>query len=256
MGKVTFPKIGQKHGFKPLFGAKEDVRPGIRIPKKVLFIYSTGGLQRKLREVMKLKSCDKHIGSGGAWPGQNFITSDRKMLVVALPLGGPITAIAVDQAAFLGAKEFLIVGAAGGIGRSLSIADVVVCDKAIRDEGTSHHYVANSKYSFPNSRFTRRLELGMRKAGVEYFKGATWTTDAPFAETKYEIRRYRGEGVLTVEMEAATLFAVAKKRGVEAAAVFTISDILGAKWSGFQDKIYQKYGYERLSLVAKTFKDM
>jgi purine-nucleoside phosphorylase len=135
----------------------------------------------------------------------------------------------------------------------LSIADIVLCSKAIRDEGTSHHYVANGKYAAPDKWLTGRLSEGMNACGIAHRKGVTWTTDAAFAETRQEIRHYRAEGVATVDMEAATLFAVAKKRAVKAAAVFAISDILGEKWSGFHDDISK--GFDRLAKVALLFKD-
>ncbi len=62
-------------------------------------------------------------------------------------------------------------------------------------------------------------------------RGPTWTTDAPYRETVEEITRYRGEGILTVEMEAAALFTVARLSGLAAAAAFCVSDVLhGERW--------------------------
>jgi purine-nucleoside phosphorylase len=67
----------------------------------------------------------------------------------------------------------------------------------------------------------------MSDQGVAFQRGATWTIDAPYRETVDEVRHYRANGVLTVEMEAAALFAVATVRGVEAASAFVLSDLLG-----------------------------
>ena len=61
---------------------------------------------------------------------------------------------------------------------------------------------------------------------LEYALGTSWTTDAPYRETYEEVEKYRKEGVLTVEMEAAAIFAVTKYLNVEAGALFTISDYL------------------------------
>jgi uridine phosphorylase len=63
-------------------------------------------------------------------------------------------------------------------------------------------------------------------SGHAYKRGATWTIDAPYRETAEELRHYREEGVLTVEMEAAAVFAVARHRGLQAAAAFVLSDTL------------------------------
>jgi len=65
-----------------------------------------------------------------------------------------------------------------------------------------------------------------------FLRGATWTIDTPYRETIDEVRHYRSEGVLTVEMEAAALFAVATVRGATAASAFVLSDLLGeTEWT-------------------------
>jgi purine-nucleoside phosphorylase len=62
--------------------------------------------------------------------------------------------------------------------------------------------------------------------GCAFSVGTAWTTDAPYRETIAELRAYSAEGVAVVEMEAATVFAVASYRGVDAAAMFAVSDCL------------------------------
>ena len=223
----------------------------LNIPKKVVFLYSWT-LQSELDALFGLKAYDAKVGGGGAWKAANFLSADKNLLVVCLPLGGPITAIATEQVAVLGGRDVLIVGAAGGINPSLSIADIVVCKRAIRDEGTSHHYVANAKYAYPNKALTDELVRFLKRGAINHWKGTTWTIDAAFAETKQEIAHYRSQGVMTVEMEAATLFAVARRRKLRAAAVFTISDLLGVKWSGFKEV---RDGYKNLARVVQEFKD-
>jgi purine-nucleoside phosphorylase len=61
---------------------------------------------------------------------------------------------------------------------------------------------------------------------MPYATGPTWTIDTPYRETVAEARHYQQAGVMTVEMEAAAVFAVAAYRGVAAAAAFAISDSL------------------------------
>ena len=72
-------------------------------------------------------------------------------------------------------------------------------------------------------------------------------------ETVEEVKRYSKEGIATVEMEAAGLFAVAKRRKAKAAALFTVSDILRVEgWSGFVKKKYQNT-YPELARIAGLF---
>jgi len=102
--------------------------------------------------------------------------------------------------------------------------DVVVCERALRDEGTSYHYVQPSKYAYASAEMTERIVKSLDNLGVTYMVGTSWTTDVPYRETAEEVKRYQKEGVLAVEMEASALFSVAAFRNVEMGAVFTISD--------------------------------
>ena len=111
--------------------------------------------------------------------------------------------------------------------RNLQLGTIVVCDKAIRDEGTSHHYMQSEKYSYPSRFMIQKIENIIKKMGITYSKGTTWTTDAPYREIIKEIREYQADGVLTVEMEASAIFTVAKYLNLEVASLFTISDYLG-----------------------------
>jgi uridine phosphorylase len=108
----------------------------------------------------------------------------------------------------------------------MTIGDIVICDRAIRDEGTSDHYLPAEKYAFPSPELTENLSKAFESKGIPYSKGTTWTTDAPYRESIEELRQYRSEGVATVEMEASALFAVGAYRGVSVSAVFTLSDLL------------------------------
>jgi uridine phosphorylase len=255
MSGSSFPKTKGKHGFAPLFSAAHVIRGRYKIPKKVVFIYSNS-LGSKLHKELKLLKYKEGPGGGGAWAAHNFITPDNELLVAYLPLGAPITASTMEEAIVCGGKEFLIVGAAGGIKNGISLSDIVLCTKSIRDEGTSHHYIAASKYAFPDKKLTSGLEKLLTESKIKFQKGPSWTIDASYAETKKEVNRYKKEGIFTVEMEASALFAVAQRRKVRAAAVFTISDVLGEKWTGFIHSHYKTHGYKRLVSVVKLFKEL
>ena len=92
---------------------------------------------------------------------------------------------------------------------------------AMIDQETDRHYT----YAQMNDRAARLAEA-LRWADRDYAAGATWTIDAIYRETREEVEQYRDDGVLTVDMEAAAVFAVAQHRGCEAAALFTVSDYL------------------------------
>jgi uridine phosphorylase len=141
-------------------------------------------------------------------------------------IGAPIAAILIEELSIFGVKNFLSIGVAGALQKNLRLGSYVICDKAIRDEGTSHHYFKPEKYAYPSKNLTKKMVEILKGLDLEYTIGTSWTIDAPYRETYEEIKRYKKEGVLTVEMEAAAIFAVAKYLNVEAGALFTISDYL------------------------------
>ena len=95
---------------------------------------------------------------------------------------------------------------------------------AIRDEGASYHYRPPDVTAEPDPALTDALVADLSDAGHAVATGPTWTTDAFFRETVPEVEYYAEKGVVTVEMEAATLFIVAEYVGVDAVAVFAIGD--------------------------------
>jgi uridine phosphorylase len=88
----------------------------------------------------------------------------------------------------------------------------VVIDRALRDEGTSYHYLPPSDYSEAAAHLTEMARAALTAAGIPIQSGATWTTDAPFRETEQAIEAAKNAGILAVEMEAAALYAFAKAR--------------------------------------------
>ena len=132
----------------------------------------------------------------------------------------------LEELAAYGIRKFVNLGAAGGLQKAMKIGDIVVCERAIRDEGTSHHYLPDEKYAYASMGLTADLCASIQRKGISFIKGPSWTTDAVYRETIGEFQQYRDEGVLTVEMEASALFAVGTFRGVSVSSVFAISDIL------------------------------
>jgi len=152
---------------------------------------------------------------------------DSLILVLKVPgFGAPTAVMTLEELAAFGIKTFVNLGAAGGLQQNMNIGDIVICDRAIRDEGTSNHYVPVEKYAFPCPELTENLCTTFERRGIQYSKGTSWTTDAPYRETIEELRQYCSDGVATVEMEASALFAVGAYRGVSVSAIFAISDIL------------------------------
>ena len=152
---------------------------------------------------------------------------DSWILVLKVPgFGAPTAVMTLEELAAFGIKKFVNLGTAGGLKQNMNIGDIVICDRAIRDEGTSHHYLPVEKYAFPCPDLTENLCTVFERKGIQYSKGTSWTTDAPYRETIEELRQYCADGVATVDMEVSALFAIGAYRGVSVSAIFAISDIL------------------------------
>ncbi len=159
-------------------------------------------------------------------------TKNRIAILGRFGIGAPIVVTLLEELIAFGVRRFISVGTAGTLQKHLCVGDLVVCDRAIRDEGTSYHYLKPSKYAYASREMTQFIKAALDAFEQKYVVGTSWTTDAPYRETVAEARQYQKEGVATVEMEASALFAVAQFRGVEMGAMFTISDSLAElQWS-------------------------
>jgi uridine phosphorylase len=141
-------------------------------------------------------------------------------------IGAPATAIVLEQLIALGARSIIAIGTAGTLQPHLTAGDTVLCERAVRGEGVSGHYWEPERYAYPSSRLTRLMENEFRANSCDVHLGSSWTTDALYRETREQADRYANENILTVEMEAAALFAVSRYREAECAASFVVSDSL------------------------------
>jgi len=229
---VPYPNFPDKHLATPLVTPQRFLEyarasgrlEGFEPPKGVLLIYKRSlmaslveshAAQEETR-IPQLTSAYRLPRTGGAVG-----------LLGDFGIGGPVVSILVEEHAALDVRYFFSLGLAGGLQSDGRIGDIVLCTRAIRDEGVSHHYLPADVEAMPSRHFTEAIARELSRRGVAFQRGATWTIDTPYRETVDEVRHYRAAGVITVEMEAAALFAVASVRGVEAASAFVLSDLLG-----------------------------
>ena len=151
-------------------------------------------------------------------------------------IGAPgITSLA-DELMAWGVQRLVILSLAGALQPDLAPGSLVIADRAIRDEGTSYHYLAPAKDVQGSPRLAASIAGALQARGLASTTGAVWSTDAPYRETREEAELFGGEGVKAVDMESAGLFAAAQVRGREAASVFVIGDSLaGPRWSAPPD---------------------
>lgn len=135
----------------------------------------------------------------------------------------------------------------GAISPAISLGDVVVATAAVREEGVSHHYM-DSEADVVYSDWAPEWASG---AGG-FNSGVVWTCDALYRETQDKIKAYRSRGVLGVEMEVASFYAVCAAKGLKAVALLVVSDLLfDDTWKpGFFNPAFKK-GARRLGEFLK-----
>ena len=134
--------------------------------------------------------------------------------VIARTIGGPYAVLVAEQLAVSGARVILGLTSAGRVSPSLSVPSLVVAASAIRDEGTSYHYLPAAAAVDCNVALVQTLVEELGGLGLPVATGTVWTTDAPYRETAGQLERHAARGVLAVEMQAASLFAFGAARGV------------------------------------------
>jgi uridine phosphorylase len=165
-------------------------------------------------------------------------------------LGAPAAAACMEEAIALGCRGFVAVGGAGALIPELTIGHPVVVDSAVRDEGTSHHYLAPSRIVEADPIATQTIVASLEAANVQFIRGRTWTTDAIYRETRGRVQRRVAEGCITVEMEAAALFAIGQFRNVRVGQLLYAGDALdGDAWDE-RDWLNARTVRESLFLLA------
>jgi DeoD family purine-nucleoside phosphorylase len=151
----------------------------------------------------------------------------KPVSVQATGIGGPSTAIVVEELVQLGVKRFLRVGTCGALQPNLDLGDLILALAAVPDDGTSARYLAGA----PNAP-TADWDLlhgvvhAAKEIGERPHVGPIVSTDVFYEPDPGQFARWRDRGLLAVEMEAATLFTLAALRGVQAGCLLAVSDVL------------------------------
>lgn len=169
----------------------------------------------------------------GEHPIYEVEVKGRRLAVFHPGVGAPLAVGLLEEVIALGCQHFIACGGAGVLDREIQVGHLVVPSSAVRDEGTSYHYLPPSREVGASPAAVAALEAVLRRHEREYLLAKTWTTDAFYRETPGKIRRRRDEGCLTVEMEAAAFFAVAQFRSVTFGQLLYGGDDLGSDtWDG------------------------
>jgi uridine phosphorylase len=125
-------------------------------------------------------------------------------------------------------SRFIVCGGAGVLRKDIAVGHLIIPVSAIRDEGVSSHYLTPAREVEYNSEVVGKIEDEFNKYKVDYIKAKTWTSDSFYKETEKKIELRKSEGCVSVEMEAAAYFAVARFRKVKLGQILYGGDDLSA----------------------------
>lgn len=192
-----------------------------------------------INELLENKAIEvyMHLKGENDYTFYKFVNDDT--LIFHGGIGGPLCGGMMEEAIAMGIKRILFCGG-GGILKQMPVGHCIVIDSAIRDEGTSYHYAKPSREMVVDPNIVHTLDQGLNRLNVPHVVGKTWTTDAFYRETKDRVQRRREEGAILVEMEQASLIAIAQFRKVKYGAIcYAGDDLTSDVWDSRQWKSRQ-----------------
>lgn len=167
----------------------------------------------------------------GTHPVYELLFKGNRLIVFHPGVGAPLAAGFLEEVIALGCKKFIACGGAGVLDRQIALGHILVPTAAVRDEGTSYHYLPPSREVSPTPEALAAIENVLIAHRCDYLLTKTWTTDAIYRETPAKVKLRAAEGCLAVEMEAAAFFAVARFRGVQfAQLLYGGDDVSSSAW--------------------------
>lgn len=219
-----------------------------KAPATVLVCYQRSTIEYLLKTHPEFQSCkevshlylshEKEVGILGDWG-----------------VGAPGLAIKMEELIALGSKRFIAVGTAGGLMNAHKIADNVLCSKALGEDGVAHLYLKGENIVEADVEMVRDFRrFKEEKALATLPEAVAWSFSAIFKETLEDVYRVSEKGCSVVEMEVATLYAIAKEKEVQALTLFVISDsITEQEWTPRIKDLAVRASLHRLADLALEF---
>jgi len=225
MIKVPRPKFIEK----PLISPRQSIQTvarhsglklkDLKVPKYILLCLSVGAIQPLIEETR----AEEVAWIYRARPLYVGNVSEIPVGVIWAAPGAPLAAMVMEDLIACGAKVFIGVGLSGAIEPHINSGDFIIPSLAVRDEGTSYHYLPKNVEALPSKGIIHALKDSCRESKVRYYVGPIWTTDAPYRETRSKINYFQRKGILAVDQESSAIFSVGIYRKVRVGCILVAS---------------------------------
>ena len=168
-------------------------------------------------DILRVLRCAERASLSTAWACYHtdlyeFDQEGERFGIIGCAVGASFAVLLAEQLFVSGCRFLISMTSAGQIAAQGPPPYFVVIDRALRDEGTSYHYLPPAEFADADPLLVDAAMKALHHRAPRVCQGAAWTTDAPFRETAGAIERCRARGILAVEMEAAALYAFAQSR--------------------------------------------
>ena len=190
-------------------------------------------------------------------PIYEYVYSADRLCITMAFYGAPGAAVTLEELHAMGCKKFIICGGAGALTKDSKVGEIVIPVSAVRDEGTSYHYLEPSREIECHKETARTVVSCLKQMGIPFTTGKIWTNDAIYRETPDMIELRRNEGCITVEMEAAAFFAVSQYYNIPLAQLlYAGDDVSGEVWDSRNWNMQESVRYNLISTAIEIVKKL
>jgi len=200
------------------------------IPEKCVLCFFTKEMNIILKEYPN-KVSSNFLTEGINYPLYELDYKGEKICLIQAAVGSPLAAGQIEELTEMGCKKFIACGMCGILQKELAVGHLIIPIAAVRDEGTSYHYVKPSREIIANECVVKIIEEELSLKKIPYIKAKTWTTDAFYRETSAKVAQRKSEGCVTVEMETSAFMAASQYNNVDFGQILCSGDSLaGDEW--------------------------
>jgi uridine phosphorylase len=213
-------------------------------------------------DILRVLRREKRAVLSSAWACYHtelyeFDSGAERCGIIGCAVGAPFAVLLAEQLFVSGCRFLISMTSAGQIVSQGPPPYFVVIERALRDEGTSYHYLPPSEFSEADPSLVAAAMSALARTELRVYRGAAWTTDAPFRETAVAIEQNRARNILAVEMEAAALYAFARAHNQAVLCLAHVTNQMAVE-SGDFEKGEAEGAYASLAVidvVARAWRD-
>ena len=230
MLKNDFPIIEFDEDKNAFIRPSNLIQPIDNIPERCILCFFSEAIEKIITEYpYKIISYFKSEGIN--YPLYELDYKGERITLIQACVGAPLAAGQIEELTVLGCKKFISCGMCGVLQKEIAVGHLIIPISAVRDEGTSYHYIKPSREITANKQIINVIENTLLEKKIPYIKAKTWTTDAFYRETPKKISQRKEEGCVTVEMETSAYIAVSQYNNVEFGQILCSGDSLaGEEW--------------------------